>query len=238
MSSVLLLTDGPSARDALLEALEPTTALLTLGERIVVVQDDNLIAADAAGRSGVIAAADDRGVAEVMEQLDALIDDRGSAITAVGQLLGVDPATVDDEVVSGVLGWLTALSPAFTTASPPGDGEPWAFGALCAADEGQPPAAPAAGSPLRSVRFAGDPVLEQCVLGSHRMMAPEQGRAVVRVQAALLDLGFALPTHGADGIFGQETGQAVSAFKRANGIEPSDPVIGRATMARLDELFF
>jgi peptidoglycan hydrolase-like protein with peptidoglycan-binding domain len=59
---------------------------------------------------------------------------------------------------------------------------------------------------------------------------------VLKVQAALLDLGFALPTRGADGVFGDETGQAVTAFKQANGIEPSDPVVGPRTMARLDEL--
>ncbi len=87
--------------------------------------------------------------------------------------------------------------------------------------------------PLQSPRFAGDPVLEACLAGQHRMMAPEAGDAVLRVQQALIDLGFAI-SGGADGAFGRDTGDAVTEFKLNHGLSPSDPVIGVGTMTALD----
>jgi hypothetical protein len=90
--------------------------------------------------------------------------------------------------------------------------------------------------PLRGPRFAGDPILEDCLLGKHRMLAPEQGLPVMRVQAALSELGHPV---GADGIFGTETGNAVSAYKVEKGLSPSDPVVGPGTSKALDDdLFF
>lgn len=88
--------------------------------------------------------------------------------------------------------------------------------------------------PLSNPRFAGDPVLEACLAGEHRMLAPETGPAVAKVQQALIDLGFPLPVHGADGTFSGETGIAVTAYKTARQILPNDPVVGRGTMASLD----
>ena len=88
--------------------------------------------------------------------------------------------------------------------------------------------------PLTNPRFAGDPVLEACLAGEHRMMAPETGPAVAKVQQALIDLGFALPVHGADGTFSDETGAAVTAYKTDRQIFPNDPVVGPKTMAGLD----
>ena len=87
--------------------------------------------------------------------------------------------------------------------------------------------------PLQSPRFAGDPVLEACFTGQHRMMAPEQGDAVGKVQQALIDLGFSMPA-GADGDFGQQTGDAVTRFKQDHSLSPPDPVVGPKTMAALD----
>jgi hypothetical protein len=43
--------------------------------------------------------------------------------------------------------------------------------------------------PLRSARLTGDQVLENCLAGTHRMLAGEDGLPVMRVQSALLDLG-------------------------------------------------
>jgi hypothetical protein len=43
---------------------------------------------------------------------------------------------------------------------------------------------------LRSARLSGDPVLEQCLAGQHRMLAPEENLSVMRVQEALVKLGF------------------------------------------------
>ena len=88
--------------------------------------------------------------------------------------------------------------------------------------------------PLTNPRFAGDPVLEACFAGEHRMMAPETGPAVVKVQQALIDLGFALRERGADGTFGDETGAAVVSYKTDRQIFPNDPVVGRKTMTSLD----
>jgi peptidoglycan hydrolase-like protein with peptidoglycan-binding domain len=65
------------------------------------------------------------------------------------------------------------------------------------------------------------------------MMRPETGIAVQRVQQALLDLGYAIPS-GATGAFLDETGAAVTAFKRDHFLVPDDPVIGPGTMSALD----
>lgn len=89
--------------------------------------------------------------------------------------------------------------------------------------------------PLTNPRFAGDPVLEACLAGAHRMMTPETGPAVAKVQQALIDLGFALPLHGANGSFNDETASAVAAYKTSRQIFPNDPVVGPKTMASLDE---
>lgn len=94
--------------------------------------------------------------------------------------------------------------------------------------------------PLRSLRFAGDPILERCIDGTHRMHTPEEGLSVVRVQAALLELGFSLGGHGATGFFGENTGAAVSLFKSQQNppLVPTDPVVGVGTMTALDNAFF
>jgi peptidoglycan hydrolase-like protein with peptidoglycan-binding domain len=92
--------------------------------------------------------------------------------------------------------------------------------------------------PLRSLRFAGDPVLEACIEGSHRMLLNEEGLAVARVQAALVELGSSVGQAGVDGTFGPDTGNAVSSFKMRHGLQPADPVVGVGTMTALDDAFF
>ena len=92
--------------------------------------------------------------------------------------------------------------------------------------------------PLRGPRFAGDPVLEECFAARHRMLEPEQGLPVKRVQAALLELGRSVGAAGADGIFGRDTGQAVVAYKQSKGLVPDDPVVGPGTVAALDDDLF
>ena len=80
--------------------------------------------------------------------------------------------------------------------------------------------------PLRSAKLAGDPVLEQCPEGTHRMLAGEDGLPVKRLQQALNDLGHCVGPAGADGIFGPDTGAAVTAYKASEGLNPNDPVVG------------
>ncbi|MFY0563516.1 peptidoglycan-binding protein [Archangium lansingense] len=89
------------------------------------------------------------------------------------------------------------------------------------------------GHDLVSPRFSGEPTLEACFDGEHRMFAGQTGDAVARVQQALIDLGFSLPS-GATGTFNGETATAVVVFKTARGLVPNDPVVGRGTMGALD----
>jgi Domain of unknown function (DUF4157)/Putative peptidoglycan binding domain len=98
----------------------------------------------------------------------------------------------------------------------------------------QPATPPTPAPHLTCPRFAGDPILEACFNGKHRMTIGETGPSVAKVQSALLDLGFSLPQFGADGKYGSETAAAVSQFKRTKGITPSDGVVGPKTMNALD----
>lgn len=69
---------------------------------------------------------------------------------------------------------------------------------------------------------SGDPVLKE---GS-------SGELVVRLQRCLIKVGYTLPKYGADGGFGDETGDAVEAFQRRNGLQP-DRQYGPKTAAKL-----
>lgn len=86
--------------------------------------------------------------------------------------------------------------------------------------------------PLTATRFAGEPILEACLAGTHRMLFPETGAAVRKVQEALFDLGFS--QQRPDGQFGTLTGDAVVKYKTEHNIFPNDPVVGPKTMAALD----
>jgi hypothetical protein len=70
--------------------------------------------------------------------------------------------------------------------------------------------------------------------GQRRMLAPEASDSVELVQTALLAVGESLPERGPDGVFGEETGQAVSTFKTDRKVLPADPVVGPGTTNRLD----
>jgi hypothetical protein len=87
---------------------------------------------------------------------------------------------------------------------------------------------------LQSARFSGDPVLESCLAGTHRMFAPEENLSVMRVQEALRRLDF--DAGPLDGVFGAATGTAVSKFKQEHNLSPSDPVVGVGTAGTLDNL--
>lgn len=92
---------------------------------------------------------------------------------------------------------------------------------------------------LKCPRFAGDPFLQDCADNVRQMRAPDQGLAVKRVQAALVDVRLSVGEKGLDGAFGPDTGKAVTAYKTDRGLSPNDPVVGPGTMGTLDaELFF
>jgi phosphatidylserine/phosphatidylglycerophosphate/cardiolipin synthase-like enzyme len=86
-----------------------------------------------------------------------------------------------------------------------------------------------------SPRFFGDDVLESCLAG-HRMFdgSADPPESVALIQQALADLGYSV---GVDGVFGSETGDAVTAYKASNNLTPDDPVVGPGTMGALDADF-
>lgn len=66
--------------------------------------------------------------------------------------------------------------------------------------------------PLRSARLTGDPFLESCLNGTDRIFSGRDGLTVMRLQAALLDVGLSVGPAGTDGIFGSDTGFAADAL--------------------------
>lgn len=94
--------------------------------------------------------------------------------------------------------------------------------------------------PLTSIRFAGDERLERCLTGdfSARLTPGTRGDFVAAVQQALIDLGESLPAAGADGVYGDETVQAVLSYKTRRGIATPegliDGIVGRGTLGSLD----
>lgn len=221
------LMDGP---DSLENALAGDLLVLGVGERWLVAPDGF----DVGSLGGVAASADEASIATALDPA-ALGDDLNAARDALATAFGVDATTMDDATVADGLGMVLESTPAFQADFDLDLAGPVDLGGAC--DRSEPEIPPSPPSPLRARRFAGDPVLEACLAGTHRMLAPEEGRPVLRVQQALLDLGFTLPQHGADGKFGSETGQVVSAFKTQHNLQPTDPVVGKGTMATLDGLF-
>lgn len=90
---------------------------------------------------------------------------------------------------------------------------------------------------MQSQRFRGVTTLENCLTGSAQMQAGNTDTvAVKRIQLALAELGY-LPFTEEDGIFGDRTGRAVTAYKRDHDLTPDNPVIGTGTMGALDADF-
>src|SRR3954454_3290404 len=87
---------------------------------------------------------------------------------------------------------------------------------------------------LVSSLFASSGDLANVAAGGRRILAPEVSDSVALIQQALLAVGAALPTSQVDGAFGEETGAAVSRYKRDRVLSPEDPVVGPGTTKRLD----
>jgi hypothetical protein len=223
-----LLMDGPDSLDAALA--DAGAVVMGVGDRWLVAPDGF----DVGSLGGVSGTADEASIASALDP-SALVDDSNAARDALAAAFQVDASTIDDVTVTDGLGMVLESTPAFQAEFDLDLAGPLDLGGGC--DRSEPEFPPSPPSTLRARRFAGDPVLEGCLAGTHRMLAPEEGRAVLRVQQALLDLGFTLPQHGADGKFGSETGQVVSTFKTQHNLQPTDPVVGKGTMATLDGLF-
>lgn len=96
--------------------------------------------------------------------------------------------------------------------------------------------------PLSAQRFRDNETLRNCVdqVPPYRMRRGERDReAVKRVQFALFDLCYPQIAGEADvdGIWGDRTDDAVSQFKREEGLSPTDPVAAAGTIGQLDEYF-
>ncbi|WIM87128.1 peptidoglycan-binding domain-containing protein [Candidatus Mycobacterium wuenschmannii] len=89
---------------------------------------------------------------------------------------------------------------------------------------------------MRSTRFIGDDVLNGCQSGQWVLSADDDDLAVMRVQEALTVLGY--NPGKLDGVFGTNTGNAVKAFKRAQGLSPADAVVGPGTSTALDNAMY
>ena len=92
------------------------------------------------------------------------------------------------------------------------------------------------GHDLESARFFGDDNLENSYDSEVYVKLGSTGESVLRVQKALIDLGYELPKFGVDGRFGQETKSAVKKFQKDNNLI-DDGIVGPNTMAILDEKF-
>ena len=83
-------------------------------------------------------------------------------------------------------------------------------------------------APLRSLRFATDPLLQACLAGEATLQPGLAASAVAKVQQALMDLGYRLRDFGPDCVFGLETAGAVAAFHADIGLGADDRVVSRA----------
>ena len=92
---------------------------------------------------------------------------------------------------------------------------------------------------LKHPILAGNARIKQAAENSPPLAQGETGTGVSLLQAALLDLGYKLPTSlrktGApDGIFGSETHSVVMEFQRKESLAKKDGIAGRDTLERID----
>ena len=95
---------------------------------------------------------------------------------------------------------------------------------------------PQSKSEFHSRRFSGQSTLEACGRGEYRMLIGEKdSEAVQKVQESLIEAGISVQVNG---IYSEETRQAVAKFKREHNpqIVPSDGVVGPQTSHALDDI--
>lgn len=90
---------------------------------------------------------------------------------------------------------------------------------------------------VRSYRFRASPMLGACLHGDATLEPGVVSDAVAYVQQALMDLGYVLRDYGPDGVFGDETGAAVIAFKAEAGLQAAAPIVDTRTLEALDARF-
>ncbi|HWW77646.1 MAG TPA: DUF4157 domain-containing protein [Pyrinomonadaceae bacterium] len=89
---------------------------------------------------------------------------------------------------------------------------------------------------LTSPRLAGNRRFQRVLDNRAVLEIGDSGPEVRRLQQLLIDLGLGLSAHGADGIYGNETADAVKEFQRRNGLT-DDGRVGFATIDALDRAF-
>lgn len=96
---------------------------------------------------------------------------------------------------------------------------------------------------LTSPRFQPNAALAEVESNGKVLKIGSSGTPVHLVQMALLDLGYSLPVSTAkanyspDGIYGEETRQAVKKFQKDSGTLKDDGVVGQETIRELDRHF-
>src|SRR4051794_40624189 len=92
---------------------------------------------------------------------------------------------------------------------------------------------------LLSVRLGKIHALQLAAANNPPLGVGQTGDGVAAIQSLLRDLGYdfpiSFPRGKADGVFGSETKRNVEAYQKDAGLAP-DGVVGRMTLAKLDEL--
>lgn len=87
-----------------------------------------------------------------------------------------------------------------------------------------------------SARIEGDHKLKKIVEGKQVLKKGDKGLRVLKLQQALLDMGYKLPKFGADRDFGKETEDAVRKFQADHGCGV-DGKVGPETLGKMDDRF-
>ncbi len=87
-----------------------------------------------------------------------------------------------------------------------------------------------------SARFGNDVALDNVGKGAAEVKQGDRGVDVTKVQQALIDLGYLLPTYGVDGKFEGETKAAVLKFQNDQTI-PETGKLDKATLERLNQIY-
>ncbi|MDH3600591.1 MAG: peptidoglycan-binding protein [Candidatus Tectomicrobia bacterium] len=87
-----------------------------------------------------------------------------------------------------------------------------------------------------SARFGGDKELEKVFNGTKTFKKGSRGIQVVKIQQALLDMGYTLPVFGVDGKFEDETEKAVKKFQKDKSI-PENGQVDKTTLDKMQEVY-
>lgn len=96
---------------------------------------------------------------------------------------------------------------------------------------------PGTSAKATSARFEGDTQLDKVGAGSATVKQGDRGLVVTKVQQALIDLGYLLPTYGVDATFEGETKAAVIKFQQDHPPLGQTGEVDKDTLAKLDQVY-